>query len=159
MINLGRHSGKGWPNHYIPRQAADYILEGITIILLAISWALCIVPSILEGPSPETPWVFMGVFTGIIALLLLMLNRISTKHYNFPVRIHEGNIVNQLFLAHRFIRILALALSLIPFVLVISTSPYLAQFHIPSFDIMVRFVPLLIFPILIVYFIIANKYK
>lgn len=159
MINLGGHPGKGWPDYYIPRQVVDYVLEGISIVLLVIAWGTYIVHLLLEKPLESTTWMPMGVLTFVIVLFLLLPNRVSTKRYNFPVQIREGNIVNQLFIAHRFMRTLVVILSISLFTVILDLNPNLLPLELSFYSEIIPGIPFLLIPVLIIYFIIAYRYR
>lgn len=160
MINLGRYPGKGLMNYYIPRKTVDYILEISSGFLLFFAWGISLYPLILDSAyaQPYDIWLFLLVFT-LIALLILTLNRISTKHYNFPVPVHEGNIIIQLFLAHRFLRVMTLCLSLTAFLYSLSQSLYLGGIGSPALSWIANRFLLLLFPLLIIYYFIARRYR
>jgi hypothetical protein len=157
MINLGHFPGKGLPNYYIQKSKVDYVLEGLSVLALIAGWLI----ALLSGGDNASPagndrYIVMIVATAVTAAFLLMPNRVSTRWYNFPVRVHEGNVVTQLFLVHKFLRVFNLLINLFLLATVVSLCSTVLDgkevfLHVPFLGLMLLFLG--------VYYYYAHKYK
>lgn len=112
MINLGRYSGKGLPNVYIPLTLIDWILTGVAIAIMLAIWIMI---AIYYQELSTGRYDFL-VLTGaclLITILFIWSARAPVRFVNFPVRINEENIQRQYFLMSRFMRIVNVVLNLL----------------------------------------------
>ncbi|MCD8079777.1 MAG: hypothetical protein LUF04_04990 [Bacteroides sp.] len=111
MFNLGFYSGKKAPAVRLIPTRLDRVMELMALLLLIAAWVLILIPY-SKGEIKSGNWlVSMIVSTGVFALVA-WTGYMPVRFINFPVRVHEGNVVIQYLYATRFGRMLNILLQL-----------------------------------------------
>lgn len=152
MINLGIYSGKSAPEVRFSPTALDRILEVAALLAVLAVWGgVCWLSVRTEGRLSPDVWM-----TGGGALLCFLLVGMSAylpvRHFNFPVRVDARNVAVQYLLAVRLVRVLNVWLCL---------TFFLALFreHYAFARIGLLLSLLLLVPVLLVYYLLAFRYK
>ena len=160
MINLGPYSAKEFSNIRIHPTIVDRIMEGTAALLAVAAWVCAI-------------WVYLHVDDKVIANFSLLSAGLGTfsllavgataylpiRFVHFPVRITEGNVATQFFLAIRFARVLNVFIVLLFLVLVFNKVE--EEYGIPQglCDMLTAGAGCLLAIVLIGYYILAFKYR
>lgn len=160
MLNLGPYSAKEFSNIRIHPTIVDRIMEGTAALLAVAAWVCAI-------------WVYLHVDDKVIANFSLLSAGLGTfsllavgataylpiRFMHFPVRITEGNVATQFFLAIRFARVLNVFIVLLFLVLVFNKVE--EEYGIPQglCDMLTAGAGCLLAIVLIGYYILAFKYR
>ena len=160
MLNLGPYSAKEFSNIRIHPTIVDRIMEGTAALLAVAAWVCAI-------------WVYLHVDDKVIANFSLLSAGLCTfsllavgataylpiRFVHFPVRITEGNVATQFFLAIRFARVLNVFIVLLFLVLVFNKVE--EEYGIPQglCDMLTAGAGCLLAIVLIGYYILAFKYR
>ncbi|MCC8187036.1 MAG: hypothetical protein LIP08_05875 [Bacteroides sp.] len=111
MFNLGFYSGRKAPAIRLAPTLLDRVMELVALLLLIAAWVLILIPY-FRGKIENDNWLIsMIVSTGIFAWVA-WTGYMPVRYINFPVRVHEGNVVIQYLYATRFGRVLNIILQL-----------------------------------------------
>ncbi len=113
MLNLGFYSGRNMPNIRLTPTMADRIMELLALLLLIGGWVFAFVTHVKGGIEfSKDLWISLGINT-FAFLLAAGIAYIPIRFVNFPVRVHEGNMVVQYRYATRFCRVLNIVIQLL----------------------------------------------
>lgn len=152
LINLGSYPGRDCPNIHFKPTVIDRILEAVALLMLLVVWvSVYLLYTWKGGILSHNVWI-MGGMALFCTVLLGICSYAPVRNINFPVRVNERNIGVQYLLAVRLIRILNVTLNLIFLSSIFGEYYKMARlFFYTGFGVLSL--------ILIVYFVIAHKYK
>ncbi len=160
MFNLGPYSTKEFPNIRVYPTIIDRILEGVAVLLAIAAWVCAIWVYIHIEDKITANFSFMAAGLGTLCLLLVGISAyLPIRWIRFPVRITERNVAVQYFMAARIARILNVFLTLLFLTLVFNKVEM--GYGIPQdlCNMITSAVVGLMILALIVYYILAFKYK
>ena len=160
MLNLGPYSTKEFPNIRVYPTIIDRILEGVAVLLAIAAWVCAIWVYIHIEDKITANFSFMAAGLGTLCLLLVGISAyLPIRWIRFPVRITERNVAVQYFMAARIARILNVFLTLLFLTLVFNKVEM--GYGIPQdlCNMITSAVVGLMILALIVYYILAFKYK
>lgn len=160
MLNLGPYSAKEFSGIRIHPTVVDRMMEGVAALFAVAAWVCAI-------------WVYLHVENKVTANFSLLSAGLGTfsflaigataylpiRFVHFPVRITQQNVATQFFLAIRFARVLNIMIVLLFLVLVFNKVE--VEYGIPQglCNMLTAGVGCLLAIVLIVYYILAFRYK
>lgn len=152
MINLGFYSGKDAPEVRFRPMVIDRMLEAAALLVVLATWVGVYWLYVqTEGRLPSYVWV-MGGCSVCCFLLVGAAAYLPVRFINFPVRVNERNVGIQYLLAVRLVRVMNILLCLVllrrSFVEFCELLNYVWVFSL-----------LLLVPALLVYYVLAFRYK
>ena len=160
MLNLGPYSTKEFPNIRVYPTVIDRILEGVAVLLAVAAWGCAIWVYTHAEDKIVANFSLLAAGLGTFCLLLVGFSAyFPIRWIRFPVRITERNVAVQYLMAVRIARILNVCLTLLFLTLVFSKVE--VEYGIPQglCNIITGAVGGLLILVLIVYYILAFKYK
>lgn len=158
MINLGRYSGKGLPNVYIPFALIDWILTGVAVAIMLAIWIMIAI-YYKELSTGRYDFLVSGGACLLITILFIWSARAPVRFVNFPVRVNEENIQRQYFLMSRFMRIANVVLNLLFLFLFLSELEAYWGIKRGLFETASFIVLVLLVVSFIIYYVMAYKWK
>lgn len=151
-INMGPFSGRGCPDvHYRPT-VADWVLDGVALLLVLLGWVAVLVLYREQGGRVSGEVWAAAVSSVLVFALLAAGARMPVRFINFPVRVGAHNIGRQYMLAVRLMRALNICLCLL-----FASGP-LSEHYAWSKVLMLVSLGLLVLS-LAVYYVLAFRYK
>lgn len=160
MLNLGPYSTKEFSNIRVYPTLIDRMLEGVAIVLAIAAWVCAIWVYTHIGDKVTANFSLMTAGLGTFCLLLVGISAyLPIRWIRFPVRITERNVAVQYLMATRIARILNVFLTLLFLTLVFNKVE--VEYGIPQglCNMVTSAVGGLLILALIVYYILAFKYK
>ncbi|MCD8030663.1 MAG: hypothetical protein LUF85_07555 [Bacteroides sp.] len=111
MFNLGFYSGRKAPDIRLAPTRLDRVMELVALLLLIAAWVLILVPY-FKGETENDNWLISMIVSTAVFALVAWTGYMPVRFINFPVRVHEGNVVIQYLYATRFGRVLNIILQL-----------------------------------------------
>lgn len=159
MINLGRYRTKGFPELRLPFTMTDRIFTILSVIIMLVIWILTTFFYIRNPETQDLGVIVWGGTSSIITLLLYISLRMSSRMFNFPVRVTEYNLARQFFLARRLVGIAMLELNFTMLfrMLDIFSPIWVGEYRL--YDILSFVMVGLLFVTFIIYFITAFRWR
>jgi len=161
MINLGRHrySEKNITHLHVHPTMFDWVLRVLSALTTLSIWILIAVFYETLAHTNNDFWVFGGASLFVTLLFLLTESKASIRWYNFPFKVNDQNVWRQFFLAKRFMRVVCLELNLIFLLRILASLGGYWDINPRLFDIFSFATLQIIFISMIVYFILAYRWR
>lgn len=156
MINLGRYFVDDELSIHFTPSVIDRILEVAAIVISVVAFGLALYGIYtLQIKPPVLLWLCPFAIP-LMTFVLYRLGYASPQKISFPFRITKQNLGMQYLLAVRLSRVLNIILSLM---VLCSVLTLVAQTHQSVFPPIILVLSLLMLVCLVVYFILAYRYR
>ena len=160
MLNLGSHSATEFSGVRIHPTVVDRILEGVAALLVVASWACAVwvYLHVEDKATANSSFLYAGL--GTLGLLFMGASAyFPIRLVRFPVRITERNVATQFFLVTRMVRVLNIIIVLLFSILVFSRVEVECGIPQGLCSKLIIGISCLVMLVLVVYNILAFKYK
>jgi len=160
MLNLGPYSAKEFSGIRVHPTIVDRIMEGVAVLLAVAAWVCAIWVYFHVEDKVTANFSLLSAGLGTFSLLAIGATAyLPVRFVHFPVRITERNIATQFFLAVRLARVMNIVIVLLFLVLVFNKVE--VEYGIPQglCNMITAGVGCLLVIVMIVYYVLAFKYK